>query len=236
MVKTLLDDLSQICSNMKFEVILTINVPETMIESQLDYSFPIKVIHNQYPKGFGSNHNSAFEKAQGNYFCVLNPDVRLRNNPFEILLQELNKNSGAIIAPIVLNPDLTTEDSVRHFPTIQSLVKKLFKQYDGKYLFPENSSTQAVDWVGGMFMLFKSNDFSAVGRFDEKFFLYYEDVDICLRLWYLGKKVLVCPNVSIIHDAQRQSRKSFRYMKWHLNSMGRYFWKHYGRIPKINQQ
>ena len=71
MVKTLLDDLSQICSNMKFEVILTINVPETMIESQLDYSFPIKVIHNQYPKGFGSNHNSAFEKAQGNYFCVL---------------------------------------------------------------------------------------------------------------------------------------------------------------------
>ena len=235
MVKTLLDDLSQICSNMKFEVILTINVPETMIESQLDYSFPIKVIHNQYPKGFGSNHNSAFEKAQGNYFCVLNPDVRLRNNPFEILLQELNKNSGAIIAPIVLNPDLTTEDSVRHFPTIQSLVKKLFKQYDGIYVFSENSSTQAVDWVGGMFMLFKSCDFSAVGRFDEKFFLYYEDVDICARLWKSRKKVLVCPKVSIIHDAQRQSRKNLRYMKWHLNSMARYFWKHFGRIPKISQ-
>jgi len=235
MVRRLLDDLKQYAFDISLEVILTINVNELVSESDLQYPFPIKVVKNQYPKGFGENHNQAFKQANGDYFCVLNPDVRLMSNPFEKLQQELSENAGAIIAPIVLSPDLTIEDSVRYFPTVQSLFKKLFKQYDGRYVFSDNSPTLAVDWVAGMFMLFKSKDFSAMGGFDEKFFLYYEDVDICLRIWKSGKKVLVCPQVNIIHDAQRQSRKNLRYMKWHLNSMGRYFWKHLGRIPKINQ-
>jgi len=236
MVKRLLDDLNQYVRGINFEVILTINLNETIIESDLEYPFSIRIIKNRFPKGFGANHNQAFKQALGDCFCVLNPDVRLRNNPFEFLQNDLIENSGAVIAPIVLSPDLSIEDSVRYFPTIQSLVKKLFKQYEGKYIFSENSPTQTVDWVAGMFMLFKSKDFSAIGEFDERFFLYYEDVDICARLWRSGKKVLVCPKVFIIHDAQRQSRKSLRYMKWHLNSMLRYFWKHFGRIPKLNQR
>jgi len=235
MVKVLLDELRQLAVNTNFEVILTINVNENIDEKNLNYSFPLKVIRNKIPKGFGANHNQAFKVAIGDYFCVLNPDVRLITNPFQMLQKELIHLSGGVIAPIVLSPDFKVEDSIRYFPTLNSLVKKFFKFNDGRYFFSENSPTLAVDWVAGMFMLFKSKDFLSLGGFDEEYFLYYEDVDICLRLWKSGKKVLACPQVRIIHDAQRQSRKNLKYMKWHLTSMIRYFLKHFGRIPKINQ-
>lgn len=83
-------------------------------------------------------------------------------------------------------------------------------------------------------MLFRSEDFRRLQGFDEKFFLYYEDVDICARAWKSGMKVLACPSVSVIHDAQRASRRNLQHMKWHAASMMRYFWKHAGRLPPVS--
>jgi hypothetical protein len=83
-----------------------------------------------------------------------------------------------------------------------------------------------------MFMLFRAEAFQDIGGFNEEFFLYYEDVDICARLWKAGWKVVLHPGVSVIHDAQRASRHNPRHMAWHLSSMARYFWKHSGRLPK----
>ena len=57
-----------------------------------------------------------------------------------------------------------------------------------------------------MFMLVRSADYMAVGGFDEGFFLYYEDVDICARLWRSGRKVVICPEAIVVHDARRASR------------------------------
>lgn len=85
----------------------------------------------------------------------------------------------------------------------------------------------------GIFMLFSAKDFRAVDGFDEKYFLYYEDVDICARLWKAGRHVLACPKALVIHEARRTSRKNFHYMQWHMMSMARYFWKHWGRLPNV---
>lgn len=81
-------------------------------------------------------------------------------------------------------------------------------------------------------MLFRAEAFRDVGGFDGAFFLYYEDVDICARLWQAGWKVIYHPGISIIHDARRSSRRDPHYMRWHAASMLRYLWKHYGRLPK----
>jgi GT2 family glycosyltransferase len=83
-----------------------------------------------------------------------------------------------------------------------------------------------------MFMLFSTEDYKAIGGFDEKFFLYYEDVDICIRLWKSGRSVMVDPDVQVVHDARRTSHKSWRFMRWHVASMIRFFWKHWGRLPR----
>jgi GT2 family glycosyltransferase len=101
---------------------------------------------------------------------------------------------------------------------------------------PHNGTADAEfywpDWVAGMCMLFDSESFRAIKGFDEGFFLYYEDVDICARLWRSGSMVVACPAVSVTHDAQRASRHNWQHMRWHAQSMARYFWKYTWRLPK----
>jgi hypothetical protein len=82
-----------------------------------------------------------------------------------------------------------------------------------------------------MFVLFRSADFARLGGFDERFFLYYEDVDICARAWKEGMRVATCPGVSAIHDAQRANRRDWRHMRWQLASMMRYLVRYTGQLP-----
>jgi GT2 family glycosyltransferase len=193
------------------------------------------VIKNPSAQGFGANHNGAFRQASGEWFCVMNPDIRLSSNPFPLLLAEIERLQGAVIAPITVSPLGQCEDSVRHFPTLLSLAKKAIGVGDGRYHYALGDGTFPADWVGGMFMLFQSDAFRKVGTFDEGFFLYYEDVDICARLWKMGCKVLACPGAAVIHDAQRTSRRKARYMRWHASSMARYFAKHWLRLPRASE-
>jgi GT2 family glycosyltransferase len=232
LVGELLDDLSACAGVTPFEVLLTLNIPEALPFSPEDFPYPVRVIRNDVPAGFGANHNAAFRLAAGQMFCVMNPDIRLAKNPFPLLLSELDRLDGAVIAPITLSPSGQCEDSVRRFPSPFSLAMKVIGAGDGRYPFARGDDTFTADWVGGMFMLFRAEEFRRLGGFDEGFFLYYEDVDICTRLWKIGGKVLACPQAEVVHHAQRTSRRQLRYMRWHVSSMARYFAKHWLRLPR----
>ena len=156
----------------------------------------------------------------------MNPDLLIKENPFPDLLNELAVSDAAVVAPAVVAPNGFIEDSVRHFPSLMSLCKKLSGHDDGRYGFRVGEDAFSADWVAGMFMLFQARDFKCVGGFDENFFLYYEDVDICARLRDSGRNVLACPKVQVVHLAQRASRRNLRYFRWHLSSLARYFSKY----------
>lgn len=223
LIKMLLDDL-QIHSNQYITVILTINVDEIISFDTNKYSFPIKVISNKTAKGFGENQNQAFNYCDTTYFCVVNPDIRLREEPFKKLIAELEEQSAGLIAPKVVNPEGVVEDSIRNFPTPLSIIKKiLFKKRSADY--PTNQVILNPDWVGGMFMLFKADVFKQVGGFDERYFMYYEDVDVCRMLHQIGYKIVYSPNCTVVHDARRSSHKDLKYLSWHLSSMLRFFVK-----------
>jgi len=230
-----LQDISAFADRHPFEVLLTLNIPEVLPFAPGSFPFPVHVINNPSAQGFGANHNAAFRQASGEWFCVMNPDIRLSSNPFPFLLAEIERLQGAVIAPISVSPLGQCEDSVRHFPTLLSLAKKVLGAGDGRYHYALGDGTFAADWVGGMFMLFRVDAFRRVGGFDEGFFLYYEDVDICARLWNIGSKVLACPGAAVIHNAQRTSRRKARYMQWHACSMARYFAKHWLRLPRVSE-
>lgn len=232
LVGRLLDDLSSYVGQSSFEVLLTLNIPETLPFSEASFQYPVRVIRNPDSKGFGANHNAAFQQATGEWFCVMNPDIRLPSNLFPFLLSEITRFQGAVIAPITVSPHGHCEDSVRRFPTLLSLTQKALGTSDGRYHYALGDYTFPADWVGGMFMLFRVDVFRRLGGFDQAFFLYYEDVDICVRVWKSGGKVLACPGVAVIHDAQRTSRRKACYMRWHLTSMARYFAKHWLRLPR----
>lgn len=225
----LLSDIARFETALDAEILVTLNTFEPVPAADSGIVAPMRTITNTSPKGFAANHNAAFRRAQGEWFCVMNPDIRLPENPFPRLLEDIERLRGGVIAPAVVSPNGMMEDSVRRFPTPLSLVRKALEREDGRYRFAMGDETFPADWVAGMFMLFRAEDYRRIGGFDERFFLYYEDVDICARLWKAGCRVLACPSVRVIHDAQRASRRDLRYMRWHAASMARYLGKHWLR-------
>jgi hypothetical protein len=222
LLKALLADLHQYCNSTSIEVLLTLNLPETLPFGLTDFDFPVIVLENPQPKGFAANHNQAFVRSSGQFFCVLNPDVRLTDDPFPALLACLQSGVIGVAAPMVVDEQGKAEDSARRFPTPFKIICKVFggcygSDYDmkGEIIYP--------DWVGGMFMLFPRAVFEKLTGFNQRFHLYYEDVDLCARLRLQGYEVALCPVARVIHEARRDSHRNLKYLMWHLSSMVRFF-------------
>lgn len=225
LVNRLLEDLGARCAP-GLKVIVTENVPdgEPLRLSQVSHEF--EIIRNTRAKGFGANHNAAFARCRTGLFCVANPDIRLPADPFGPLSATLGARRAGVIGPLVLSAQGSVEDSARRFPTLASLVRKAFTK-GAKADYAIDQGAIEVDWVGGMFMLFAAEAYRAVGGFDERYFLYYEDVDLCRRLRSRGHKVIYEPAVSVIHEARRASRRNPRLMRIHAASALRYLLSRY---------
>jgi N-acetylglucosaminyl-diphospho-decaprenol L-rhamnosyltransferase len=220
LIRSLLADLAELPQR-NFEVIITANLPED--ESLYEgYSFPLRVICNRTPKGFGANHNAAFHQSTAKWFAVVNPDIRIRSLDFAELLSPFNCQAVAAVAPVVLSVDSKIEDSARRFPTLIRFAKRIIlgrRSADYKV----ERVPYPVDWVAGMFVVFRRDAYQKINGFDDRrFFMYLEDADICHRLFRTGWKVLVNPNVQVIHMAQRASHRNLKHMRWHITSAFRF--------------
>jgi len=213
------------------QVLVTLNILESI---ELPKDNRITLIQNQGPKGFGANHNHEFTKCKSTHFCVLNPDIAFNANPFPSLLDSLLGGNAGLVAPIVKNEAGGIEDSIRRFLTPMSILRRRLLGQREVYRFQEGDPNFCVEWVGGMCMLFPSSAYAAINGFDERYFMYVEDADICTRLWLAGYKVLACPSAVVIHDARRASRKNWQHFRWHITSLLRYFCKYTGRFPTIS--
>jgi GT2 family glycosyltransferase len=215
-----LDDLARRCAT-PLEVVLTLNIPEAPPPLPSRPGFEVRVVRNEHPRGFGANHNTAAKLSKGDFFCVLNPDIRLEADPFPALLALFSDPALAVAAPLILGPEGEVEDSARRYPTFATLARKALGAAP-RIDYPSPSGPIAVDWVAGMFMLFRRSAFEQVGGFDERYFLYYEDADLCRRLRRRGFDVRLEPRARATHFARRQSRREARYLRWHLASMMRF--------------
>jgi N-acetylglucosaminyl-diphospho-decaprenol L-rhamnosyltransferase len=219
LVKHLVDDLDRYCET-ALELVLTENVPGVETLSH-HCTHPREVIPNSHPKGFGANHNAAFTRCRTPYFCVINPDVRLHADPFPGLIAILADRRVGVVGPLIRNPKGGVEDSARRFPTLPRLFRKLIRD-TARPDYPWWEGPMRVDWIGGMFMVFRSETYALLKGFDERYYLYYEDVDICQRLHRLGFDVVYNPGVEVSHDAQRGSRRDAGLALHHATSMVRY--------------
>lgn len=220
LIRSLLTDLAKQAFD-NFEVLITINLPEDESPYQ-GHSFPVRIIRNGTPKGFGANHNAAFINSSAQWFAVVNPDIRINFLDLQILLSPFQNQAVAAVAPVVLSSDGKLEDSARRFPTLTRFAKRtLLRQRNADYEVAE--TPYAVDWVAGMFVVFRREAYQEVGGFDDRrFFMYLEDADICRRLGKIGLQVIVNPNSKVIHMAQRASRRNLKHMRWHAVSAFRY--------------
>lgn len=219
LVLPLLRDMERFCHDRAVRVTLTLNIPEPLPFPPEGFPFPVDVLRNAAPKGFGANHNAAFKhQSEDAFFCVLNPDIRLTADPFGPLIEALKADPACgLAAPVVRSPQGDIEDSARALPTPFTILTKAAGHVEATY------TGDRPDWVAGMFMLFPAATYAAAGGFDERYHLYYEDVDLCCRLRLARRAICLTRTAEVIHAARRESRRNPRYLRWHLGSMARFF-------------
>lgn len=197
------------------EVIVTLNVPDQALSDWAgmhDWPFLLTLIRNDSPMGYGANHNQAFQRCATPYFCVLNPDIRFARDPFPALIDALLQPAVGCVYPLQYEDRSNPLDMAREVPTPGALFKR--------YLLPGyRSRPQPRHWVNGAFMLFQSGVFARLGGFDVGYFMYCEDVDICLRLRQAGMSLVPVPAAKVQHLAARASRRQPRHLWWHVKSL-----------------
>jgi len=223
LVERLFDDLARLRPKALAGVVVTRNIAEDWQAPTRIADCPVVVIDNRQPRGFGANHNAAFAQCKTPYFAVVNPDIRLTEDPFPSLLELMADAHLALVTPQILAPDGRREDFERALITPWGLVRRR--------LGATPAPTPAIDWLAGMFMVLRSSAYHAVGGFDERFFMYCEDADLCARLRLRDWRVAVCAQASVVHDAQRASHHSWRHLRWHLTSLLKFwlssaFWRY----------
>lgn len=210
--KDLLDDLVGISDRFEVQVILRHNLPEPSIG--VFEGLELREVWNDARAGFAANHNANFSLCQSDVFMVVNPDIRIENVEGLLLLAEAACAHGTVVGPQIINSAGELEDHIRAPLTIGSVLTR--------YLPFSQSEKEAVHpyfWIAGMFLVFPRELFGNLNGFDEKFFLYCEDADICARAALRDKPALVVENVKVTHDAQRASRRLNKYTLIHFKSL-----------------
>lgn len=181
--------------------------------------------------GFGSAHNMVLDKIRSNYHLILNPDIEFSSQVIPSLIKELNNYSDvSFITPKVIYPNKELQYICRKHPTFFDLVNRKLKIskkdiFKNEYRNLDLNSSFHPEFIHGCFMLFKTQDFKKLKGFDERYFLYMEDADLCRKIDETGKKKLYFPNVEIVHQHQKGSSKSTKLFFYHLSSAIKYFLK-----------
>jgi len=209
LIRPLLEQLDRFSGATIEKVVLTINIPEADVLGHATFRFPIERIENSAPKGFGANHNQAFRHCGTPWFLVLNPDIRFDRDVLAPLIAEAAPDSG-LLTPRIMEPGKTEPEQHRNIITPLEI---LTRRRPG-YVRPAVPA-----WIPGLFMLFRSEAYGAIGGFDERFFMYGEDFDICARTRLAGWRLQVAEDLTALHDARRASHRSTRHLYWHVTSL-----------------
>ena len=217
---------------LKKKLFLVDNSPSNSLEKE--FSDPeVEYIFSNENVGFGKGHNVVLDKIKGisRFHLILNPDLEFNSHVISKMINEiLTDENVTMIAPKVTFQNGEFQYTCRKYPTPLEMALRrinIFKKYSQKREYRDNDLAKSFypDFIHGCFMLFKTEDFVNIGGFDERYFLYMEDVDICRKIDQIGKKKLYFPNVQISHMLKKESSKDIRLFFTHLNSSIKYFKK-----------
>ena len=234
------DCLSSIFSSTKlpFEVLLIVNDYKDKESQKIAEKYSINILINKHKKGLAANLNQGIKMTKGEYILVLNPDTKLTKGALENLVFFMKKHPKvAICGPKLVYPDGSLQLSARRFPNFKTfLIRRLpirrFLLNSKINLYHlgvdlNNNKTHPVDWILGACMLIRRKATEEIGFFDESYYLYVEDIDLCFRAWKKGWQVWYVPKAKVIHYHQAKSDKNFLsiYNWYHIKSMWWYFLK-----------
>lgn len=199
-----LESIKQHLDLMDHEVIVVDNGSNDGSADMIDIEFPfVRLIKNKTNDGFAIANNQGLSISKGQYILFLNSDTEIINPLTTYRLVQFAKEfpeAGAIV-PKLLNTDHSVQDSVFKFPTLSRAFKQYWLGKPGLYgpYAPEDTFPCKIEAAVMAAMLVPRETIELVGKLDEKYFMYFEDIDYCERIWKQGKKIYYLPDISIIH-------------------------------------
>jgi GT2 family glycosyltransferase/lipopolysaccharide/colanic/teichoic acid biosynthesis glycosyltransferase len=203
--------------------------------------FPqVKLVENNINLGFGRANNQALKMVKGKYIVLINPDTVVQEDTFKILLSFFASHDDAGAATCkIINPNGSFSVDCRHsIPTprialwkVMGLSKlfpksRIFGQYNLTYM--DSEKTDKVPAISGSFMMIKREVFQKTGYFDEQFFMYCEDIDLCFRIKEKGYEIYYVPDTQIIHYKSESTKKdNLDYVITFNRSLFKFFQKYY---------
>ncbi|MBV7260598.1 glycosyltransferase family 2 protein [Photobacterium sp. WH24] len=231
-----IDVLSKI--NHAYKVVVKNNKQDIVL---IDYlkSKNIEFIDSDYFLGFGENNNLVFSfclKKLGmnadDIFIVLNPDVDVDISQIEMLVNEMKKNGDSCVAINLYKSfeNNISDNSIRQFPSLMTFASSFLGLGNGTIIDKSLIDHPCkVDWAAGSFLAFNASHYNKLKGFDEGYFMYCEDVDICFRSKLSGTPVKYYPHVKALHLARHANRRIFsKHFYWHLKSALRFILTKYG--------
>lgn len=238
-----------------FEVIVVDNNSQADCADMLRERFPlVKVIISKKNRGYAYGNNLGIRYSKGEYIAIINPDVAVQEGIFEKMIRFLEDHPRAgMVGPKLIYPDKTVQASCRRFPKpLTSIYRRTIlshlptaKKMLQKYLMEDwdHASQRSVDWLFGACLMIRKKVLDEIGLFDERFFLYFEDCDLCRRFWEKGYEVWYLADVIVVHYHKRLSAKTFGILslfdkptRIHIISAIKYFKKYYGKMmPSASQ-
>jgi GT2 family glycosyltransferase len=202
-----LRSLHQFLHTIPFEVIVIDNASQDGSPNLIENNFPqVQLLREQKNWGFGTGNNIAAKVAAGEFLFLLNTDTQLISDILPPLVMQMERSPDVgIIGPKLLNPDgslqLSTAWTISiagEYKTLQQL--KTYEDPQHQAVVEQKfDAAQEVDIVVGAAFLIRKSLFDQLGGFDETFFMYFEESDLCQRAKELGWKILYTPEVSLIH-------------------------------------
>lgn len=202
----------------------------------------VRLVENRENRGFAAAANRGIRETSAPYVLLLNPDAEVTAGSLASLVKVAeDRRRAGVLGLAVRNPDGSVQPSARRVPGIWEGLAHAFlgrvaprNRFTRRYTMADwdHASEREVDWVSGSAMLLRREAVEAVGGFDEGYFMYVEDVDLCTRLRRAGWAVLFTPEVEVVHEIGVSSRWQPRRMAFeHSRSIYRYFRTHVARGP-----
>jgi GT2 family glycosyltransferase len=206
-----------------FEVIIVNNSPEEGIRNLSSYN-NIKIIQSRN-NGFSAGCNLGARNAEGDYLMFLNPDTVITVDFFRNLVDKYKESNLGAVGVKLYYENNTFQISFGNFPTIgnERINKKLelaFRTGNTKIIEDTENNfrdTTAVDWVSGTSLFIRKNIFDEINGFDERYFMYYEDIDLCKRLFLKGFKTYFFPHSKIIHYKGENANPEFKSITYYYS-------------------
>lgn len=193
------DDSVKMFENLKIEIENSLNLPAGKAGIK---NCELKIIKNENNLGFAKAVNQGIQQAQGETILLLNSDTRITPNALDNLLKFEKKVKPAIIGAKMLNNDGSVQGSCFFFPTINRAISEFWLKrgnYFSKYV-PQEQNPMEVEAVSGGAMLISKEIIDKIGVLDERYFMYFEDLDYCRRAKKHGIKVYYLPSAEVIHE------------------------------------